>query len=197
LFVSMETTCAILSGGRSTRMGRDKALVRIGGRTLVKCAYDVARKVFKRIIVVSSLHEAMDGVDAPIVEDVLPIPGSLTGIASALMHAETPYVFVLGSDMPFVTPEAMAYVVDAWRGEDIVIPRTDAGLEPMHSLYGRSCISPILSAIERRNMKVIDLLSLVPVKVLPPGPIFMNRGVSVFTNINTEEDLRIARRLLP
>jgi molybdopterin-guanine dinucleotide biosynthesis protein A len=87
-------------------------------------------------------------------------------------------------------------VVEAAAGEDIIIPQTEGGLEPMHALYRRSCISPLLSALGRGHMKVTRLLALMSVRVLPPDPVFFNRGVSVFTNINTEEDLRRAERLI-
>ena len=66
----------------------------------------------------------------------------------------------------------------------------------MHALYRRSCISPMLTAIGRGHMKISRLLALLTVRVLPPDPVFFNRGVSVFTNINTEEDLRRAEKLL-
>ncbi len=177
-------------------MGRDKATALIGDTSLVKHAYDVARKVFDKIIVVSSLHAAIEGVDAPIVADVVAVPGSLTGVVSALLQADTPHVFVLGCDMPFVTPEAMSCVLDAFCGEDIVIPRTEGGLEPMHALYARSCLSPMLSAIERRRMKVIDLFPYLSVKIIESCPVFKRDGVSVFANVNTEEDLRRAAKLL-
>jgi len=192
----MEVTCAILSGGRSRRMGHDKATARVGGKTLVKHVYDVARRVFREIIVVSSLHRAFEGVEAAVVEDVLPWPGSLTGIVSALIHGGTPYVFVLGCDLPFVTEEAIRYTLGESRGEDITIPRTEGGFEPMHAIYGRSCISPMLTAIERREMKVSAIFPLLSVRVLLPNPVFFNRGMSVFTNVNTEEALKHAERLL-
>ena len=177
-------------------MGRDKATALLDGKPLIAHVFDVAKRVFPDIMVVSSLYTAVDGVDAPVVKDILPLPGSLTGIVSALIASDTEYVFVLGCDMPFVTAEAMRYVVEAAAGEDIIIPQTEGGLEPMHALYRRSCISPMLAALGRGHMKITGLLALLQVLVLPPDPVFFNRGVSVFMNINTEEDLRRAERLI-
>lgn len=119
-------------------MGHDKATALIGDTFLVKHVYDIARKVFERIVVVSSIHNAIAGVDAPIIADILPVPGSLTGIVSALMYADSPVVFIMGCDMPFVRPESIRYVLDAYEGGDVVVPRTKGGLEPMHALYARS-----------------------------------------------------------
>jgi molybdopterin-guanine dinucleotide biosynthesis protein A len=187
-------------------MGRDKATALLGGKPLIAHVYEAARKVFTDIMVVSSLHTAFGGIEARVVKDILPLPGSLTGIVSALLASDTDYVFVLGCDMPFITTEAMRYVVEAAAGEDIIIPQTEGGLEPMHALYRRSCISPMLTALGRgsmkiaglvrRRMKIADVFAMVQVLVLPPDPVFFNRGISVFTNINTEEDLRRAERLI-
>ena len=177
-------------------MGRDKATVLLDGKPLIAHVFDVAKRVFPDIMVVSSLHLAVDGIKARVVKDILPLPGSLTGIVSALIASDTDYVFVLGGDMPFITAEAMRYLVEAAAGEDIIIPQTEGGLEPMHALYRRSCISPMLAALGRGHMKITGLLALLQVKVLPPDPVFFNRGVSVFMNINTEEDLRRAERLI-
>ena len=177
-------------------MGRDKATVLLDGKPLIAHVFDVAKRVFTDIMVVSSLYTAVDGIKARVVKDILPLPGSLTGIVSALIASDTDYVFVLGGDMPFITAEAMRYVVEAAAGEDIIIPQTEGGLEPMHALYRRSCISPMLAALGRGHMKITGLLALLQVLVLPPDPVFFNRGVSVFMNINTEEDLRRAERLI-
>jgi len=187
-------------------MGRDKATVLLDGKPLIAHVLDAAKRVFTDIMVVSSLPTAVDGMKARVVKDILPLPGALTGIVSALLAADTDYVFVLGCDMPFVTAEAMRYVVEAAAGEDIIIPQTEGGLEPMHALYRRSCISPMLTALGRGHMKIAglvsgrmkiaDIFAMVSVRVLPPDPVFFNRGVSVFMNVNTEEDLRRAERLI-
>ncbi len=192
----METSCAILSGGKSTRMGQDKATIMVGECTLIGHTYAVAREVFADVMVVSSLHTSIDDVTARIVHDVLPIPGSLTGIASALLNANTPYVFVLGCDMPFLTHAAIRYMIEQAHGEHLIIPRTEAGFEPLHAIYHRSCLSPMLASLERGHMKIGDLFAFFRIKTVPPNPLFFNHGVSVFTNVNTREDLNRAQRAL-
>jgi molybdopterin-guanine dinucleotide biosynthesis protein A len=177
-------------------MGQDKATLRVGEGTLIGHTYAVAKKVFTDIMVVSSLHESIDGISARMVHDVLPIPGSLTGIATALLDADTPYVFVLGCDMPFLTPAAILYTIEQAHGEHLIIPRTEGGFEPLHAIYHRSCLSPMLTFLERGRMKIGDLFGFFCVRTLPPNPLFFNGGVSVFTNVNTREDLNRAERAL-
>jgi molybdopterin-guanine dinucleotide biosynthesis protein A len=100
-------TCAILAGGLSQRMGKDKATLDFGDGCLIEGIYRRARKVFDNVLIVSSHHRSFIGVDAPVVDDVLPVKGSMVGIVSALMHAETSNVFVLACDMPFVSEGSM------------------------------------------------------------------------------------------
>lgn len=192
----MKVSCAILAGGKSRRMGRDKATIHAGSRLLISHVYGVVADVFPDIIVVSNHHNSVDGVNARIVRDIVPIQGPMTGIVSALLNSVTPYVFILGCDMPFLTKEAIHYMIDSVHGEDIVIPKTQAGLEPLHAIYNRSCISPMLTAVERGLMKIPLVFPFFSVKTVEEDKVFCNRGVSVFTNVNTEEDLARAERLL-
>ena len=85
----MDFTCAILAGGRSTRMGRDKATLKVRDKALIQQVYEKARHVFKDILIVSNHHESFYGIEAPIIRDILPIQSSIVGIASALLAANT------------------------------------------------------------------------------------------------------------
>jgi molybdopterin-guanine dinucleotide biosynthesis protein A len=185
-----------MSGGESKRMGRDKATLLLAGKPLITHVYETAKRVFADIMVVSSLHAASCGLDARVVKDILPLTGSLTGIVSALLATDADYVFVLGCDMPFVTTESIKHTIASPRGEDVIIPKTESGVQPMHALYSRSCISPLLAGLGRGHMKIARLLAMLTVRVLPPDPLFFNGEVSVFTNINTEEELRRAEKLV-
>ncbi len=170
-------------------MGRDKATLRLGADSLVKRAFDTARQVFDEVFIVSSLHPAFEGVEAKVYPDILPLKGSLVGIASALLYARHPYVCVLACDMPLLSAPALRYMVSRVGGEDVIIPRTEKGYEPLHAIYGRACLAPMLRALGRQRMKVLDLMALLSVKVLEPDPVFVRDGESIFMNLNTERDL--------
>ncbi|OPY78474.1 MAG: putative molybdenum cofactor guanylyltransferase [Syntrophorhabdus sp. PtaU1.Bin153] len=191
----MEFTCAILAGGRSKRMGRDKATLRVSNKALIQQVYDKAKPVFRDVLIVSNHHEGFYGIDAPIVKDLIPVRSSMVGIVSALMAARNPYVFVLACDMPFVSKDAIEYLLGQVHGEDIIVPRTKYGYEPLHAIYNRSCIPFMLTNIERRRLKVRDLFPYLSVNEVENESIFFHKGVSVFTNINVQEDLSLVRRL--
>ncbi len=187
----MDITCAILAGGRSRRMGRDKAEAPFKGATLVKGVYDTVRGVFADIIVVSSLHEAIDGVDAPVVKDIFPLHSPMVGLATALIHSRFPRVFVVACDMPFLSGEAIRYMTSAAGGEDITIPKIGGHYEPLHAIYRRSCIAPLLRLIGQGRLKITGILPYVTVKTIDDHPCFHNGEYRVFSNINTCEALEM------
>jgi len=191
----MDFTCAILAGGKSTRLGRDKATLKVFDKALIQQVYEKAEHVFKDIVIVSNHHDRFFGIDVPIVRDILPIPSSIVGIASALLFANTPYVFVLACDMPFVSVQSIEYVLNKVNGEDIIIPRTEKGFESLHAVYNRSCISTMITRIGLQRLKISDLFPFFIVREVEENQVFMNRGASVFTNINVEEDLSLVQRL--
>lgn len=188
-------TCAILAGGQSKRMGKDKATMDINRKALINLVYDKAKEVFQNIIIISNNHKAIEGIEAPIVPDIIPARSPSVGIASALLYANTPYVFILACDMPFISVEAIKYMVNEVNGEDIIIPRTKLGLEPLHAIYNRSCMAPLFRLIEQNKFKVRDLLPFVRVRELGWEPCFIKDGASVFTNINTMNDLEMVEGL--
>ena len=145
-------------------MGRDKAAILVGDKPLIRHTYDTARKIFRDIVIVSSIHEVIDNIEAPILPDVIPVRGSLTGIATALLHASTPYVFILACDMPFINEEAIRFMISQWEGEDVVVPVVEKGFEQLHAIYSRSCLSPMLTAILRGRMQIKALYPLFSVK---------------------------------
>lgn len=184
-------TCAILAGGNSKRMGRDKATLPVGTKLLINRVYDEAKKVFKDIIVISNHHSSITGIDAPIFKDILPVQSPIVGIVSALLYADTPYVFVLPCDVPFVSEQSIKYMMDKVHGEDLIIPRSKGGYEPLYAIYGKSCIPYLFKLIAQNNLKVRDLLTYISVRELGEHPYFTNSGYSVFTNINAVDDLAI------
>jgi molybdopterin-guanine dinucleotide biosynthesis protein A len=192
----MDMTCAILAGGRSRRMGRDKATLKIGEQALIESVYRKAKEIFSDIIIISSRHTSIRMVNAPVLKDLVPLEGPLAGIVSALLYSPHPYVCVLACDMPFVSTEAISYLISQVNGEDVIIPKTDKGYEPLHAIYNRSCISYMLSHIERGRLRTPGIFPYLAVRELGEHPSFFVHGVASFTNINTEGDLSLAKRLV-
>jgi molybdenum cofactor guanylyltransferase len=185
----MKMTCAILAGGKSTRMGKDKATIKIGGRPLIHIVYERVKEVFDDVIIISRFHDSIEGINTPVLKDVVPFGNTMTGIVSALLYSQTPYTFVVACDMPFLSTEAFKYMVNEATGEDIIIPKTQWGFEPLHAIYNRSCMGHLFRLIEQNKFKITGALPFVSVKELGEQPCFFRNNSSVFTNINTMKDL--------
>jgi molybdopterin-guanine dinucleotide biosynthesis protein A len=188
-------TCAILAGGKSTRMGQDKATIKIGDKALIHLVYDKVKEVFDEVIILSKLHDTIENIDAPVLKDVVPFGNSMAGIASALLYSKTPYTFVVACDMPFLSTEAFNYMVNEVTGEDIIIPKTKLGFEPLHAIYNRSCIAHFFRLIGQDRFKIAGILPFVSVKELKEQPCFFRNGGSVFTNINAMKDLSMVEAI--
>ncbi|OPY72821.1 MAG: putative molybdenum cofactor guanylyltransferase [Syntrophorhabdus sp. PtaU1.Bin058] len=188
----VDVISAILAGGRNTRMGRDKATLVLDSELLIQRVYGVVQRVFNTVVVVSNNHDALPGMDVPIIRDVVAAQSPMAGIVSALMYTGADYVFALACDMPFLSGEAIQYMLDNISGEDIIIPKTEKGYEPLHAIYGRSCISYMLTLLERGKYKIRDILPYLSIKAVKEAPPFFCNGISVFTNVNTEEEFKKA-----
>jgi molybdenum cofactor guanylyltransferase len=185
----MDFACAILAGGRSSRMGRDKVSLKVGERTLLERVVGVVRDLFPEVVVVARSEGFLGGMDVTVLRDFMPSRGPMVGIATALLMVEAPYTLVLACDMPFISRETIRYMVSRVNGQDLIIPRTPAGYEPLHAIYRKTCLAPMLRLLERNNMKIRDLFPYVTMKVIEGYEGFSVGGHPVFTNINTEEDL--------
>lgn len=172
-------------------MGRDKATLSVGTKPLINLVYDEAKKVFKDIIVISNHHKIIDGLNVPIFKDILPIQTPIAGIVSALLYADTPYVFVLACDLPFVSQRSIEYMIGEVHDEDLIIPRSGGGYEPLYAIYGRSCISHLFKLIGMNRLQATGVIPFLSVRVLEENPCFISNGNSVFTNINAVDDLAI------
>ena len=175
-------------------MGRDKATMTFRGKPLIAHVYDVAREIFPHVSVISSYHDSIPGVRAPILKDFMPTQGPLVGIASALLYTSTDYTFIVGCDMPLIRKDVITYMIDQVHGEDVVIPKTEKGYEPLHALYNRSCLAPMLNAIDRGIIGIRQVFPLLSVRVLTDAGCFVRDGLFTFTNVNTEEEFSLAER---
>ena len=197
----MKTGCIVLAGGKSSRLGQDKAWVELGGKSLLQRSVNNLEFLGGDIIIVAApgqrLPPVTDASRLKIVRDITSGKGPLVGIYTGLRNLENEYSFVAACDMPFVQKALVQEMARHVEGFDVVIPRRPQGLEPLHAIYGRRCIGYIETLIESGRYKIDTLLERVRVryfeeeemKALDPGEIS-------FFNINTPADLVKAEEML-
>lgn len=186
----------VLAGGRSSRMGTDKALLPFRESNLLHHALQTLSAVIgKPCKVVVSPHKAdiyrKMLSDVAVVTDVFPDMGALGGIHAALTDCETEYAFMLAVDLPLVSPPAILRMIEAVcesEGVDALVPEQDDGrLQPLCAVYrAEACIPKLERLFETQtDSSVRDLLARVRTSTLPRS--LISSDESMFRNINDRE----------
>ena len=185
-----DVTCIILAGGASRRMGRDKAFIQIEGIRLLDYVYKKCRELFSEIIIVTNQPQQFVDYQTPVVPDEIPGIGSIGGLYTGLRRASNYYSFCVACDMPFLNPELIALIIEKRRNNDVIIPRTRAGLEPLHALYSKRCIEPLKKYIEKGDLKISNILAEVKVRYCNEEEIKkVDPSLLSFMNVNTKKEL--------
>jgi molybdenum cofactor guanylyltransferase len=198
---ALDVTCIILAGGKSKRLGRNKVVEVIGRQSLIERVISHLSCFKSDIIVVkgkeSVLPELAAYPELKIIDDIFPAKGSLGGLYTGLVSSNTHYNVVVACDMPFVNPELLKYMVGLTGNCDVVIPRINNTLEPLHAVYSRNCISTLEFLIDQDRLSILELFKMVNVKYIESAEVdrFDPRHLSFF-NINTEADLVQGKNLV-
>lgn len=186
----------IIAGGKSSRMGRDKALLQIGGRTMIEQIVAQTADLGGDQIVITNTPERYKYLGLPTFPDVLPDKGALGGLYTAIHYAAQPYALTLACDMPFVNVPLLQRMLALAADFDAVIPRVNGEAEPFRAVYSKACLGPIRRALEAGQMRVISFFGEVRLRWLEEDEIdqFDPQRRSFF-NVNTPEDLAKAQAM--
>ncbi len=191
----------ILAGGRSTRLGRDKASEVLLGRTLLQRAVDAFAGIADEYVVVTAVGQTLPRVETQVrlrvVEDAYPQTGPLGGIYTGLRAMEAAQGIVVACDMPLLQPALLLELIRLAPDADVVVPLQDGLPEPLCAAYSKACLEPIRACLERGAYKVTQCFEALSPRYLRPEEWqrFDPDGLS-FLNVNREEDLARARGLL-
>jgi molybdopterin-guanine dinucleotide biosynthesis protein A len=189
----------VLAGGSSSRLGRDKALLPIDGQPMLARTVETLSALSDDLIVVSNEPESHRSLApaARFVPDVVPGQGSLMGVYSGLRVARHAHALVIACDMPLLNTPLLRYMLGLAQGYDVVIPRLNGLLEPLHSIYGKACLPPISRLLGRGQRKITAFFHEVRVRYVEEDEIdaFDPHRLS-FLNVNSLADWDRARLLL-
>ncbi len=188
-------TSIVLAGGKGKRLG-DKLSKTIGGRTLLQRVIDSLSLLSEEILVVIAQGQSQPAVAIKAVVDLYPGGGALGGIYSGLVTSRSLNSLVTAGDMPFLNPFLLRYLIQLSPGFDVVIPRIEGELEPLHAIYSKNCLAPIQQRIEQGELKIGGFLEQVRVRYVEEAEIDkLDPKHLSFFNINTLADLRRARAM--
>ncbi len=176
----INTNAYILAGGKSSRMGTDKGLLLFEGKP----------PIFDKLAIVSNNPE-YEKFGLELIPDLIKDIGPAGGIYTALHHSEAKLNFMLSCDMPFITKEAIEFLVKNAGENQIVLLENQGKLEPLFGLYAKDCEAVWLQLIQQNTIKLQDMVSYFKLKIIPieNNEIF---AASFFKNINTKEDFNNA-----
>lgn len=182
--------CYILAGGKSSRMGSDKGLLPFDGQPLVQKIIEQLSPIINEIIIVSNNRE-YEKFGLKVIEDLIVDKGPAGGIHAALSNAKTEQIFVVSCDMPFITPEAVTYMVQQASQSQITLPLYDGRIQPLFGVYSRQCLPKWTMLIKQGIIKLQAMIlhfDLLKVNI-ENNDLFEE---SLFTNINDRNDFNKA-----
>jgi molybdenum cofactor guanylyltransferase len=195
---SSQISAFILAGGESSRMGRDKARLELGGMPLILRTARLVESVAGAPAIIGN-PDAHRTLGLRVIPDDWPGAGPLGGIATALRAAPAPWNLIVATDLPYLTREWLEYLVARALASraDAVVPMNAAGAEPMCAMYHRRAEPSIRAALERGTRKVTDGLLGILVETITPAEWkrFDSEGL-LFKNMNSPEDYEEARTKL-
>ncbi len=187
-------TAVILAGGKSSRMGSNKAFLKLKDKTFIELQIELLRKMFDEIIISANTQSEYEYLNLPVFKDIYPGKGPLAGIYTSLINSSSFYTFMLACDMPFVDLELIKHLQDLTQNYDVVIPKSKKGLEPLHAFYSKNCIDSIKKELDANNLRIISFFPHVNVKIVELDSLTVSNSFKdSIKNLNTREEYEVAR----
>jgi molybdenum cofactor guanylyltransferase len=182
-------TGIVIAGGKSSRMGRPKAFLPFGNKTLLQNAIDTISPLCSQIIL-SYNDPEYSAAGYCVVADEKPGCGPLMGLYSAMKHAENAQCIVIPCDCPFV-PAALYSHLLQFSGFDAVVPRTgDVYFEPLVAVYNQSALVGLEKAIDAGDYKLQNLRKYLNICEVVIEPSMAFYSPKLFSNVNTPDDYK-------
>ena len=184
-------TAVLLAGGKSTRMGCDKAGVLIDGQPLWQRQLATLRALDPAELFISGRSDGpYAGAGVPIVADEMPGCGPLGGLVTALRRMQCERLLVLAIDLPAMTPEFLASLLgQAARTGCGVLPETGAGIEPLAAVYPRACLPLAEQSLANADRSVQRFVRLAHAQGLLSFRTTSAAEEPLFRNVNAPSDL--------
>jgi len=200
-------TAVILAGGRGKRLGYNKALLKMGDTYLLEIIVRNIKAISDRILFVVSpndyshllsIHSSLLSSNCvSVICDSIPNQGPLLGLIEALKWSNEEWIFLVGCDMPFIEKPLVKLIYQSRKsGSQVLVPRLNGFLEPLHAFYHRSCLKAAETAYKQGKRKIKDFYPFVNVSVLEEKAMRVIKNYQIsFFNINSAEDLQRAQKI--
>ena len=190
-----DLSAIILAGGKSSRMGRSKALLLFDGKPLIIHIVRTLERFFSDIVIVAAAGQELPPLPMTLVRDEVAYQGPVGGIYYGLKAASRDVCFVTSCDVPFLNLPLISYLISQISDYDVVVPYYQERFQPLHAVYRRSVVPLLQEQLRRGELRPISLYKKVRTREVREDEIrvFDPEGLS-FLNMNTPEDYQTALR---
>jgi len=203
-----DVTGIILSGGKSSRMGRNKSLLKIGDLTIIERVCDLMKSLFNKVILITNDPADYKFLNISIFEDLFKHKGPLAGIHSGLTHSSSEKNFIISCDLPLMTKEIINYLIESETNKLITVAKADGFIQQLAGKYSKECLSPaekILKEVvnsenrdviqKKRKCNVLSLIDVVGAEIISAEDLpFYNEDL--YFNVNRTEDYNLLLKKL-
>lgn len=195
----MEAQLIILAGGKSSRMGTNKSMLRLKEKTVIEAIRDTLSPLVKDIIIVSNQPEVYAFLGLPVVEDNIKDKGPLAGLQAGLEASKHDTNLIVACDMPFISATIAKALLQDSKDVDAVVPVIQEKLHPLFAVYKKSITHEVTTCLENDNLRIRSLLEKLNVRYVdenkldPHGLIDLKKS---FFNMNYPSDYDLAKDVI-
>lgn len=186
-------SAVILAGGKSSRMGRAKALLPFDGEPLIAHIVRALQSLFTDIVVVAAPDQELPELPVTLARDEVAYRGPVSGIYHGLSATRHPVSFIGSCDMPFLSLPLISYLVSEIGNHDVVVPEWDGRYQPLFAVYRRAVMPHLAEQLRREELRPIFLFDKVRTRKISEAEICRyDPDGSSFNNMNTPADYQAA-----
>lgn len=181
---------AVLAGGQSKRMGRDKAFLEVGGQPVIERVLSRVKGLTDDLFISANTSETYSHLGLPVVADIYPDKAALGGLYSVVQAARHSHVLVVACDMPFLHGGLLQYLIDLAPTADVVIPLINPPQpETLHAVYSKVCLPAIERRLIANQLRMIGFFADVTVRYIERDEVIQfDSQLHSFLNMNTPEE---------
>jgi molybdopterin-guanine dinucleotide biosynthesis protein A len=186
----MKISAALIAGGQSRRMARDKATLLFRGKPLWQIQLELLRKLKPTEIFVSARTDPVwRPADVQFVPDQPPSRGPLSGLAASLARMRSPHLLAVAIDMPLMTQEYLASLCSQIDPSHGIIAKIDERFEPLATIYPHDALANIQSALSGEDFSLQKLSARLVASGKLQVVVVTSQEKKLFLNVNEPSDL--------
>ena len=203
-----DVTGIILSGGKSSRMGENKSIMKIGNRTVIEYVTDLMKSLFNKVILITNDPDDYKFLDLEMYADIFLRMGPLAGIHSGLNNSKTIKNFIISCDIPLMKAAMIKYLVEFNTDKPITIAKADGFIQQLCGVYDKKCLPAAEEILSSQNetstmhngskkirCKVLDLIDKIGAEIIDAESLpFYEKDI--YFNMNRKSDFKIVLQKL-